>query len=116
MSSRATDSHLHLRRPTADGHHLLDQLLLLHLDGLLHGNLTEGVHGVLHAIGHHPGAVRLYTDLRGGARGVSEGSKQTGTLRDKQTARAKWGPREHVLYSHTCALFVSHSSPSHTPI
>ncbi|TNN67513.1 hypothetical protein EYF80_022319 [Liparis tanakae] len=49
---------------TADSHHLLNELLLLHLDRLLHGDLTEGVHGVLNAIRHHATVVRLHANLR----------------------------------------------------
>jgi hypothetical protein len=77
-----------LRGPTADGHHLFDELLLLEFDGLLHGDLTEGVHGVLDAICHHPAVIGLHTDLRERAGLSSLGTKQ----KKKQTGK-RWDYR-----------------------
>lgn len=56
---------------TADYHHFFDQLLLPELDGLLDGDLTEGVHGVLHAICHNSTAVWLHTNLGQGENCIS---------------------------------------------
>lgn len=57
------DCLLALGRPTADGNDFLHQLLLLESHGLLHGDLTEGVHGMLHAICDHTRLVGLHPDL-----------------------------------------------------
>ena len=57
-------THLWLLWPAADSHHLLNKLLLLQLDRLLHSDLTEGVHWVLDAIRHHAAVVWLHTNLR----------------------------------------------------
>lgn len=55
---------LHWLRSTAHSDNLLHQLLLLQPDRLLHCDLAERVHRVLHAIRHHAGVVRLHSDLR----------------------------------------------------
>lgn len=57
-------SHLCLLWPAADSDNLLDELLLLQLYGFLHGDLTEGVHRVLHPICHHVRVVWLHANLR----------------------------------------------------
>lgn len=69
--------HLALCGAAADSDDFLHQLLLLQPHSLLHRNLTEGVHGVLHAIGDHSRLVRLYSNLCGGQRRhcIREGAK-----------------------------------------
>ncbi len=57
-------AHLCLLWAAADSHNLLNKLLLLQLDRLLHSDLTEGVHRVLNTIRHHGTVVRLHTNLR----------------------------------------------------
>lgn len=64
LQSLAHFTHLCLLWPAAHSHNLLYKLLLLQLDCLLHSNLTEGVHWVLHTIRHHACVVRLHTNLR----------------------------------------------------
>ena len=65
LSSFVISSYLSLSGPAGDHDNLLGELLLLHPDGLLDGDLIEGVHGVLDALGHHPGLVWLDSDLDG---------------------------------------------------
>lgn len=71
--------HLALGGPAADGDDLFHQLLLLEPHGLLHSDLTEGVHGVLHAIRDHACLIRLYPDLpnqQGKARGQGKQARR----------------------------------------
>lgn len=70
--------HLALGGPAADSNDLFHQLLLLEPHGLLHGDLTEGVHGVLHSIRDHTRLVRLYPDLpshKGKGQGQGQGKQ-----------------------------------------
>lgn len=78
-------SYRYLRGPTADGHHLFDELLLLEFDGLLHSDLTERVHGVLDAICHHPAVVGLHADL-----GERAGLSSLGTKQEKKQTEKGW--------------------------
>ena len=65
MSCFVITSYLSLSGTAGDNHNLLGEFLLLHSDGFLHSDLVEGVHGVLHTLGHHPRLVRLDSDLDG---------------------------------------------------
>lgn len=107
--------HLALGRPTADSDDLFDQLLLLEPHGLLHCDLTEGVHGVLHAICDYAHLVRLDPDLparkgRGGVKGNRQGGKR-GT---PPTERGRALSRVPQLWRHSRGEFqVGRGSSSH---
>lgn len=57
-------SYLCLGWATRYGHHFLCNLLLLEPDGLLDGYLIKRIHGVFHAIRHHPKLVWSHPDLQ----------------------------------------------------
>lgn len=60
---RGPDHLLALGRSAGDGDNFRSDLLLLHPDGLLHGDFVEGVHRVLRALGDDARLVWLDTNL-----------------------------------------------------
>ena len=57
------ETDLGLSRTATDYNDLLGQLLLLHSDGLLHGDLVKRVHGVFDSFSDHTGLIWLDSDL-----------------------------------------------------